>query len=729
LQNDTELIRFIEKAASAANVLSPANMSAAEGLQKILDQIAQTVVERDDCTNQLFQQIMKTSSEAAHLLQEVLNKQIGDTDKSIKSVLQAVSNLQGLIDQIAQEAPAANSLAGQKDLPASYETDAQEDVVVSEEDMPLVLDFISEGGEHIESAEAALLELETKPNDNELLNQIFRTFHSIKGIAGFLNLTDIGSLAHAAENLLDLSQKGKLVLAGKNTDVVFESIDMMKGMINVLKSSVEAGQAVPPEVNLAQLLAKLKTCAEGTCTLEKDSEEKPQNPTSAVCSDVTEAYEKDKTEELLVVKEKQFARRAEDRSRQDCRGGTDHSKSTRPYNGVERRSSAIATEEKVKVSTARLDNLVNMVGELVISQLMIAEEAGTKLSSEHELNRKVTHQGKVIRKLQELSMSMRMVPIQGAFQKMARLVHDLSRKSGKHINFVTTGDEAELDRTIVDKIIDPFVHMVRNSVDHGIESQEEREKAGKDPVGRIELRAFHQAGNIIIEVEDDGRGLSRDRILKKAIENGIVKASQELSDQEIFELIFHAGFSTARKVTNVSGRGVGMDVVKRNIESLRGKVSINSTPGKGTTFTIRLPLTLAIIDGLAVKAGNECYIIPICSIVGIFKPTLKEFSSVQNRGEMVRVRGQWIHMVRLYKLFDIVPKTEDLTESSLVLVEEGSKKCCLLIDELVGHQQVVIKSLGKGLSKVKGISGGAIMGDGKVSLILDVPGLIELAQK
>jgi len=325
-------------------------------------------------------------------------------------------------------------------------------------------------------------------------------------------------------------------------------------------------------------------------------------------------------------------------------------------------------------------------------------------------------------------MSMRMVPIQGAFQKTARLVHDLSRKSGKLVNFVTKGDETELDRSIVDTIIDPFVHMVRNSVDHGIESPEERKEMGKNPNGRIELRAFHQAGNIIIEIEDDGRGLSKDRILKKAIESGIVKANQELNDQQIFELIFHAGFSTAQKVTNVSGRGVGMDVVKKNIESLHGKININSTPCKGTTFTIRLPLTLAIIDGLVVKVGNERYIIPIGSIVGVFKPTLKQFSSVQNRGEIIRVRGQLIHMVRLYKLFGIVPKTEDLTESLLVLVEEGSKKCCLLIDELLGHQQVVIKSLDKGLGKAKGVSGGAIMGDGKISLILDIPSLIELAQ-
>jgi len=267
------------------------------------------------------------------------------------------------------------------------------------------------------------------------------------------------------------------------------------------------------------------------------------------------------------------------------------------------------SDEKIKVSTARLDNLINMTGELVIAQLMVSEQVNARTSTDHTLNRKIGHQGKIIRELQELSMSMRMVPIASVFHKMARLVRDLSQKAGKNINFVTSGEETELDRSIVDKIADPLVHMVRNSTDHGVESAEDRVKAGKNPAGRIELRAFHQAGNIVIEIEDDGKGLDKDRVLKKAIDNGIVDPGQDLTDEEIFKLVFHAGLSTAQKITSVSGRGVGMDVVKKNIEALHGKIDISSTPGKGTTFTIRLPLTLAIIDGQIVTIGKGRYIL------------------------------------------------------------------------------------------------------------------------
>jgi len=698
MQNDTELIKLIEQAASVANVLSPANMSQVEELQKILDQINQIVAETDGCTNQLFRQIEGTASDTVRLLQKVLEKQVADTDKSIETVLQAVSALQALIEQIAQQAPAADSQSNQKDSSTNLESDVQEDTVISEEDVSLILDFIAESTEHIDSVEAALLELETQPDDydKEILNRILRAFHTIKGLAGFLNLTDIGSLAHATENLLDQIRKGQLTLGGKGIDMLFESISMMKEMGANLSEAIKTGKPIPKQKYLPQLLGKLKTAAEGQ--------------TLAASLDSPERQEKDEKLDKILAAADQV--KPEDMTSQ-----------------ATTRAETASSDGKIKVSTDRLDNLINMSGELVIAQSIVAGEVNRSLGSEHSLCSKVAREGKIVRELQELSMSMRMVPIQGVFQKMARLVRDLSHRAGKNINFVTAGEETELDRSIVDKIVDPLLHMARNSVDHGIESPEEREKAGKNPVGRIELCAFHQAGNIVIEIGDDGRGLNKERILEKAIESGIIKAERELNDQEIFELIFHAGFSTVEKVTDVSGRGVGMDVVKKDIESLRGKIYTNSTPCKGTTFTVRMPLTLAIIDGQIVKVGNERYIIPMNSILRSFKPTLKQLSSVQNRGEMVMVRGQLIPVVRLYKLFGIVPKSEDVAESLLVIVDEGSKRCCLLVDELLDQQQVVIKNLGKDLGKVKGISGGAIMGDGKVSLILDIPSLIESAQK
>lgn len=690
MQNSDELTKLIEQASLAVNTLSLADLSEVENLQKILNQINLSIAEIGEGPAELLEQAKGATSDSVEVLQKILQQEAEDTTRSIETVSQAVLVLQSLVDQVSQAGAVPGSKQTEQDSVVTIETVPQEAAVVLEDDVSLVLDFITEAGEHIESAEAGLLELESKPDDNEILNQIFRAFHTIKGMAGFLNLGEIGSLAHSAENLLDGARKGELVVADVNIDVVFESIDMLKKMITGLKESVEAGKPIATQEHLPSLLAKLKASAEGQSL--------------AAFLDTPQGCKKDKElDEVLVTEAKPEIK------------------------DITPKAKTASSDEKIKVSTRRLDNLINMAGELVIAQLMVTEGVSKHLTVEHELVREVVHQSKIVRELQELSMSMRMVPIHGVFQKMARLVRDLSRKEGKNIAFTTLGEETELDRSIVDKIADPLVHMVRNSVDHGIEPQEERTKVGKSPSGRIELRAFHEAGNVVIEIEDDGRGLDRERILKKAIDNGIVTADQKLSDEEILKLVFHAGLSTARKVTSVSGRGVGMDVVKKNVESLQGKIDISSTPGKGTIFTIRMPLTLAIIDGQIVKVGSNRYIIPINSIVCSLRPSTEQFSSVQSRGEMVMVHGELLLLVRLYKLFNVVPTTEDPTESLLVVVEEGKNKCCLLVDELLGQQQVVIKSLGKGLGAVKGVSGVAIMGDGRVSMILDIPSLMELA--
>jgi len=691
MQNDNKLTKLIEQASLAINTLSPADLSEVENLQKILDQINQSITGTTDGPAELLEQAKGATSDSVEVLQKILQKDIVDSTQSMEIVSQAIVVLQDLIDQVSEKQVISDSENINENSEETVESTPQKDITIPEEDVPLILDFIAESGEHIESAEAGLLELENKPNDNEVLNQIFRAFHTIKGMAGFLNLNEIGSLAHSAENLLDCARKGELLIAGTNGDVVFESIDVLKKMIAGLKESIETGEPPATQKKLPDLLEKLKASAEGN------------SPEAFL--DTPEGRVKDKELDEVLL------------------GRADPEIKDAP--AKVRTSSG---DEKIKVSTARLDNLINMAGELVIAQLMVTEEVDVNSTAEHELARKVAHQSKIVRELQELSMSMRMVPIHGVFQKMARLVRDLSRKAEKNIVFTMSGEETELDRSIVDKIADPLVHMVRNSVDHGIETTADRVRAGKSQTGRIELRAFHQAGNIVIEIQDDGKGLDKERILKKAIDNDIVEPGQELSEEEIFKLIFHAGLSTAQKVTSISGRGVGMDVVKKNIESLRGKIDISSTPGKGTTFTIRLPLTLAIIDGQIVKIGTEHYIIPINSIIRSLKPSSQQLSSVQNRAEMVMVRGELLPLVRLYKLFNITPTTDDPTKSLVVVVEEDNKKCCLLVDELLGQQQVVIKSLGEGLGSVKGISGGAIMGDGRARLILDIPGLMEIAQ-
>ncbi len=690
MRNSDKLIELTEQATLTVNTLSPTDLSEIGNLQEILGQISESIAEIEDAPAGLLEQTKGQTSSSVEMIGKILQQDIEGTSQAIEIVSQTVTKLQSLIAQVTQNAVSSDSGQTKEIRQEEDKSVGQEGTTILDEDLPLVLDFIAESDEHIESAEAGLLDLESKSDDSEVLNQIFRAFHTIKGMAGFLNLSEIGSLAHSAENLLDGARKGELVLSGANSDAVFESIDMLKKMILILKESAESGKPIPAHKGLSNLLAKLKDAVES-----KDSGEFIATP---------EGQKKDEVlDEVLCTEGKVEIREVPTKARSS------------------------SGDEKIKVSTARLDNLINMAGELVIAQLMVTEEISNALSIEPNLSRKIAHQSKIVRELQELSMSMRMVPIHGVFQKMARLVRDLSHKAGKDVSFSTVGDDTELDRNIVDKIADPLVHMVRNSVDHGIEPQTERIKTGKSPNGQLELRAFHQAGDIVIEIEDDGRGLDKERILEKAVKNGIIEPGQELSDQEIYKLIFHAGLSTAQQVTSISGRGVGMDVVKKNIESLHGKIEIDSKFGVGTTFTVRLPLTLAIIDGQIVRVGGESYIIPINSIVRSLKPTREQISSVQGRGEMVMVRGKLLPLIRLYELFNVTSTTTDPTKTLLVVVEEDNNKCCLLVDELLGQQQLVIKNLGEALGSVKGVSGGAIMGDGRVRLILDVPSLMKLA--
>jgi two-component system chemotaxis sensor kinase CheA len=318
---------------------------------------------------------------------------------------------------------------------------------------------------------------------------------------------------------------------------------------------------------------------------------------------------------------------------------------------------------------------------------------------------------------------MRMVPIGLQFQKTARMVRDLSRKAGKQIVFETAGEDTELDKSIAEELSDPLLHMVRNSVDHGIETPEERRAAGKDPTARIRISAYHQSGQIVVQISDDGRGLNRERILAKAQQNGLIQPGAQLTDNEIFLLIFEAGFSTAEKITDISGRGVGMDVVRRHVQKLRGRIDIQSKAGEGTTFFIRLPLTLAIIEGLVVLVGEQRYIVPIFSVREMFRPTQEMLSTVQGRGEMAMVRGGLLPVVRLHRRFEIAPRTTRLTEGTLIVAESEGRQFCLFVDDLVGKQEAVIKSLGQSFKSVVGVAGCAILGDGRVGLILDVDGI------
>ena len=383
----------------------------------------------------------------------------------------------------------------------------------------------------------------------------------------------------------------------------------------------------------------------------------------------------------------------------------------------------------IRVDTAKIDKLINLVGELVITQSMLSD-----LGSRFEMKQlpvlleRVAQLERNTREIQERVMGIRMLPIGTAFSRFPRLVRDLSSKAGKKIQLVLSGEETELDKTVIESIGDPLTHLVRNSADHGLEPPEERLDNNKSEVGTIRLNAFHEGGSICITVEDDGRGLNRDKIVAKAVKQGLIGENEKLSDDQIWPLIFRPGFSTAEKVTDVSGRGVGMDVVKRNIEALGGTVSIKTVSGKGTTFTLKLPLTLAIIEGMTVRVGKETYIVPLLSILESIQPKEGTIKTVVGKGELINVRGTYLPMIRMYEVFVLEPEYTNPMKSILLILETEGERVAVMVDEILGQQQVVIKSMEQNFRKVEGIAGATILGDGTVGFILDVRGLLEIAR-
>ena len=379
----------------------------------------------------------------------------------------------------------------------------------------------------------------------------------------------------------------------------------------------------------------------------------------------------------------------------------------------------------IRVDTDKLDKLVNLVGELVIGVARVKQISGQAASE--ELNGAVEGLDHISRDLQEQVMKVRMIPIEGTFARFQRVVRDLAAELGKDIRLVMSGTETELDKNVIEQIADPLKHLVRNSADHGLEGPATRAAAGKPTTGTIWLRAYQQEGQIIIEVADDGAGIDRDRVLRKALDRGLAAPGTGYGDHEVFGFMFQPGFSTAEKVTEVSGRGVGLDVVRQNIESLRGTVEVESSPGAGTTFRIKLPLTLAIIDGMTVSVGREILTIPLLSIVESLRPKPAELTTVEGRGELVSVRGEYLPLVRLHQVFDLPTQRTDPTQALVVIIESVSRRFGVLVDDILGEQQAVIKSLEQNWHKVEGVAGATILGDGRVSLILDIHGLNKLA--
>lgn len=536
------------------------------------------------------------------------------------------------------------------------------------DDFELLRDFGIRASEHLDDADEQLLVLETDPASAVAIDAVFRAFHTIKGMAGFLALDDISTFAHDSESLLADARRDGAQVAPDTVQALFSAVDRMREL--VANATGVSERALSGAGSTSSAGGEAAPVADRASTA-------PSVRADASASSV--------------------------------------------------QAPASAREGTVRVQEGRLDGLLDTIGEMVIAESMVSAALRTGVD-QHAIAVHLDRLDKITRELQQMATSLRMVSLRATFRRMGRLVRDVAHKSGKPVEFVVTGEDTELDKEVVDRIADPLVHALRNAVDHGIETVEERAAAGKPATGRVELRAYHAGGAIHIDVVDDGRGLDPEQILARARECGLVAPDTVLDERAALDLVFEAGFSTAKAVTDVSGRGVGMDVVRRTVDELRGRIELDSVPGKGTTLSVRLPITLAIIDGMVARVGDERYVIPTLAIERSVRPTADQIATVQGSGEMLVTDDGLVPIVRLHRLFGTVGAETDPTNAVIVITSDSGARAGLMACELLGQQQTVIKPLGEGLPPQRGITGGAIMPDGRVGLILDAPGLVRLAR-
>jgi len=543
--------------------------------------------------------------------------------------------------------------------------------------------FIADATDHLGTIEATILKLEKAPSDLKLVNDIFRPFHTVKGNAGVLGIASIEEFAHKIETLLDLARSGKHSIGPAEIDLVLKTVDLLKLIIEELPARAAGKPVTDTTARRLELMARVDELIAGATPPPSNKAGFTTPPPPSANGDIE-----------------------------------------RP------RATSVRDEQStVKVDTKKLDNLVDMVGELVIAQAILAEDPAITGASDDRLTRRLAHVRRITSDLQRDTMAMRMVPIRQTFQKMARLARDLARKFEKPCSLSLTGEETELDRKVVEHLTDPLMHMVRNAIDHGIESLSERTAAGKPPMAELRLKAFHRAGFIVFEITDDGAGLDTERILAKGRSLGLVPNGVDLDPADVHQLIFQPGFSTASQVTELSGRGVGMDVVRRNIEALRGRIDIQTERGKGTTFAIQLPLTLAIVDGILLGVGADRFVIPTFAVQESFRPLPTQVQTMQGQVCMVQVRDRLYPLLHIGEVFNISGARKRISEGTVVLCHESGRVVALAVDELLGKQEVVIKSLGEMFKNIRGIAGGAILGDGRIGLILDTGGLLSLVGK
>ena len=676
--------------------------------------------------------LTKTADFIRHLLAEIENNL---HDKGFENdAANIIAELSSMIDKInggsggaAKSKSTKNKAAKNKKTEEAVPKNTEEAASKDKNDVPtpqvtitpeLTEQFIAEAEELLESAEQALLGLEQKPDNEEFISQAFRALHSFKGNSGFFGFADLENVGHRAETVLDKIQGSSQPVDSSIFSTVLEVLDFLRAGVALLNSGQE-----PVIPGKAGVLAYLEEAID-----KIDDANEHNSEGSSAESDVLAERETVEISDQAVDEAEQGdgwagteRRQSEDRRVVEERRGV----------GDRRSSDKNAQRQTIRVDIEKLDILLDLIGELVISEAMVSQNPdlkGLDLSLDR-FEKSVLQLNKITRDLQDVATSVRMIQLSGTFRKMIRLVRDLGQKSGKKIDLELIGEETEVDKTVIEQINDPLVHIIRNSIDHGLESTADRIKTDKPETGKVTLEARYVGGEVWIMITDDGKGLSRDKIISKAIERGLINTDgSEMRDDDVWQMIFHPGFSTADKITDISGRGVGMDVVKRNIEKIRGKVEVKSKTGQGTTVILRIPLTLAIIDGMVVRVGNTLYVIPIVAIKESFKIETRQLTKTMDGQEIVNVRGKLIPVVRVHELLAIKAGTSELREGIIVIVENEGDSICLFVDEVVGQQQVVIKGLPQYIGDLACVSGCTILGDGTISLIIDVKGIISVAE-
>ena len=704
--------------------------------------------------------------------------------------------------------------------------------------------FLSEANEIVEGLENDLVLLEDNKSDEDLLNKIFRSAHTLKSSAGTVGFTTMSELNHVAENLLEKVRSGKLDVTPTMITVLLEFLDTVKIMLqNIIDGKGEADGVN----NIESLKAKIKAIADGNeidasvqapttssaaPTVKKETQtstqaqaiEEPEKkeesssgsnvfhismsfkatifdngidplmflndlrdigtisnlkidssnvpPISALEDPYTcytqfsldistnstleqvqniflfviddndinisdakvSVHKEDKIEtqtETQVAEETKEEKTIEDTKSQEEAKEEIKTEQAKPQTSAAKSQASssvkVQAPSTVRVDTRKLDSLMNLIGELVIAQSRIMQLTQS-LDIDNGLKEAVSSMDRTSRQIQEEVMNIRMMPVGPIFNQFHRYVRDLNLELNKEVKLVLKGETTEIDKNMLEQLSDPLKHIIRNSMDHGIErTKEERIARGKPEFGTITMSAAHQEGHVVIEVSDDGNGLNKERIYNKAIEKGLLSKDGKYSDAEIYRTIFSPGLSTAEKITDISGRGVGMDVVRANVEKMKGKIEIKSEEGKGSTFIIKLPLTLAIIEGITFALGEQIYIMPLISIIEQMKVKNEQIKPFEGRGEMIKIRDEYLPLIRLHKVFEIDTHIEDIDNGIVVVVEAGYRRCAIFVDELLDQQQVVIKSLDSAFSKHSGISGGTILGDGRIALIIDIQGLVNIS--